>query len=56
MMPTKKWVNWSMKGISRNIFIYAMVRYTKHFDTEYIIIDGLLEIDDNLGFFDPSRF
>jgi len=48
MMPIKKWVNWSMKGISRNIFIYAMVRYTKHFDTEYIIIDGLLEIDDNI--------
>jgi hypothetical protein len=35
-----------MKDTSRSIFIYAMIRYTRHFNKEYIVIDGSLEIDD----------
>jgi hypothetical protein len=35
-----------MKNISHSIFIYAMIRYTRHFNKEYIVIDGSLEIDD----------
>ena len=35
-----------MKDTSRSIFIYAMIRYTKYLNKEYIIIDGSLEIDD----------
>ena len=29
-----------------NIFIYAMIRYTKHININYIIIDSTLEIDE----------
>jgi hypothetical protein len=35
-----------MKNISHSIFIYAMIRYTRHSNKEYIVIDGSLEIDN----------
>ena len=34
-----------MKKTIRSIFIYAMIRYTKHFDKKYIIVDSSFEVN-----------